>query len=200
MPYCPKCGYNLEAHALGSQCPECGVNVSRLALSPLPRAWPGAVALLIVVLLPAVLVVRTREPALLLLIGALAAHLTLVVVAYLQHRRVRSLLSRISLILGSAAGAIPLITLVLFLAVFVIGGSSNVAQLAGDSGHDLWSLWFGWWPVLLFGNPISVLCSVAALAIPPYRPRYFSAWALPLAALTAAIAGAHLTVVYFPDA
>src|SRR5438477_7462456 len=72
-----------------------------------------------------------------------------------------------SLMASAFASILPLMTLILFLRVFVIGGSSNVAQLAGDEGYDLWHLWFSAWPLLLLGDPAGVLIGLVALAIPP---------------------------------
>jgi hypothetical protein len=74
-----------------------------------------------------------------------------------------------ALVVSGIASLLPLITLMLFLRVFVIGGSSNVAQIAGESGMDLWSLWFGVWPLLFVGNPAAFLAAVVALFWPAGR-------------------------------
>ena len=51
----------------------------------------------------------------------------------------------------------PLFTLTTFVYVFVIGGSSNVAQLAGGSGLDLWSFWFDYFSFNIFGNLLAIV-------------------------------------------
>src|SRR5207302_5916122 len=60
-----------------------------------------------------------------------------------------------SLYVSTGASLVPHITLVLFIRVFIIGGSSNVAQLAGEAGFGLWSLWAGAWLPLFCGSPVA---------------------------------------------
>ena len=107
--------------------------------------------------------------------------------------------------LGSLMGSgwvsiLPLLTLLLFLAVFVIGGSSNVAQIAGEGGQGLWRLWFLAWPLLFFGNPIAFLLALVAVFLPPYPPRHWkSSVSRACAAITAGFAW-FTVVMLFPDA
>jgi hypothetical protein len=59
---------------------------------------------------------------------------------------------------------VPTITLELFLRVFVIGHSSNVAQLAGSNGIDLWELWFNaLFPVPTLGAHLAVAAGFPTL-------------------------------------
>jgi hypothetical protein len=106
-------------------------------------------------------------------VGSQALQLTLAVLAVCQRPDARLG----ALVASGAASVLPLITLVLFLRVFVIGGSSNVAQLAGESGFDLWSLWFHAWPLLFFGNPLAFLVAVTAALLPPYPPSRWPSFA-----------------------
>ncbi|MGA2062754.1 MAG: hypothetical protein ABSG67_19965 [Thermoguttaceae bacterium] len=94
----------------------------------------------------------------------------------------------------------PLITLIFFIKVFVIGQSSNVVQIAGESGYALWELWAGTWPLLLIGNAIAWLVALVATVFPPYPPRYWtSASARFLSVLLVTFAWYTITT-YFPDA
>lgn len=94
---------------------------------------------------------------------------------------------RAALFFSAAASALPLVTLILFFRVFLIGGSSNIAQHAGESGLDLWSLWFHAWPLLFFGNPSSFVAAIAALALPPYPPKYTASFAYRVCAVIASV-------------
>ena len=98
------------------------------------------------------------------------------------------------------ASVLPLVTLLLFLRVFVIGGSSNVAQLAGESGLDLWSLWFHAWPLLFFGNPVAFMVALVAALLPPYPPRRWQSFASRACAVVAASFAWYTVVTFFPDA
>jgi hypothetical protein len=70
---------------------------------------------------------------------------------------------------AAAASIVPLITLGLFVRVFVIGRTSNVAQLAGEEGFRMWALWMEAWPLLLFCNLLAMVALMTALATPPWR-------------------------------
>ena len=105
-----------------------------------------------------------------------------------------------ALVVSGYASVVPLVTLLLFLWVFVIGGSSNVAQHARFSGLDLWSLWFQAWPFLLFGNPLSCLVAVVAALLPPYPPRHWKSFASRVCAIVAAGFACYVVVTFFPDA
>jgi hypothetical protein len=104
-------------------------------------------------------------------VGFQALQIGLAIVAICQNPKEGSLRPLISLMLSMVASALPVFTLLLFLRVFVIGGSPNVAQLAGESGYQLWRLWLYAWPALYFGNPPSLLLNIAVAALPPYPPR-----------------------------
>jgi hypothetical protein len=66
--------------------------------------------------------------------------------------------------------ATSIYTLSLSLSVFAVGGSSHIrqlAELAGESGLQLWELWKNAWPTLLLINPISILLALVAIYLPP---------------------------------
>jgi hypothetical protein len=105
-----------------------------------------------------------------------------------------------SLVVSGLGSLLPLVTLLLFLVVFVIGGSSNVAQVAGGSGYDLWSLWCSTWPLLFLGNPLAFIVVLVAASLPPYSlsqwPSFCSRWC----AVAAAGFACYTVVKFFPDA
>ncbi|MBN2022663.1 MAG: hypothetical protein JW809_07695 [Pirellulales bacterium] len=94
----------------------------------------------------------------------------------------------------------PWTTLFLFLIVFVIGGSSNVAQLAGDSGFGLWSLWCSWWLLLFFANPIALAVLTVTALCPPYPPRHGKSFVARLCSVVGAALAWYVVVTWFPDA
>lgn len=105
-----------------------------------------------------------------------------------------------SVLISALASVVPLITFVLFLVVIVVGGGSNVAQLAGERGMGLWRLWAEAWPLLLFGIPLSALVLLASAISPPYPSSnwqsFFSRWC----GLLSAGFALYVVVTYFPDA
>jgi hypothetical protein len=105
-----------------------------------------------------------------------------------------------SLIASCVPSILPLATLLLFLRVFVFGGSSNVAQLAGGSGMSLWSLWFHAWPLLFFGNPLAFLASLVVALLPPYPPGRWRSFASRVCAVVAAGFAWYMVVALAPDA
>ncbi len=105
-----------------------------------------------------------------------------------------------SLTLSGIASMLPFFTLLLFLFVFVIGGSSNVAQRAGQSGMDLWGLWFDLWPLLYFGNPPAFFVVCLAALLPPYPPNRWHSFASRVCAIFAAGFAWFIVVMCFPDA
>lgn len=109
--------------------------------------------------------------------------------------------SRLGSLIVSGLGAIlPLLTLILFLYVFVFGGSSHVAQMAGPDGFDLWTLWFHAWPLLFFGNPVSFLLLVVTTVLPPYPPRHWLSFTSRLCALVPTGFACYAVATFFPDA
>lgn len=102
------------------------------------------------------------------------------------------------LLLSALSSIPPLVGMVLFAYVFVIGRSSNVAQLTGR--HDLWKLWCDAWLYLMLGIPIAQIASVFALLLPPHELR---AWpSLASRGLAILVAGLSFICVvsHFPDA
>jgi len=105
-----------------------------------------------------------------------------------------------SLIASGLGGILPLAALFLFIRVFVIGGSSNVAQLAGDEGRALWTLWFHAWPYLFFGSPIAFLVSLVAGVLPPFPPRYWESFTSRWFGIVGAAFAMYSVLRYAPDA
>ena len=105
-----------------------------------------------------------------------------------------------SLVLAGFASLLPAVTLMLFIVVFVIGGSSNVAQLAGEGGRSLWTLWFHVWPPLFIGNPLAFLVATGAVCLPPYPPRYWKSFACRVSAIIAAGCAWYAIFAFAPDA
>jgi hypothetical protein len=66
-----------------------------------------------------------------------------------------------------ASLAISIYTLAIALWVFVIGGSSHIRQIAGESGHQMWEVWKDAWPKLLLLNPLSILMALISIYLPP---------------------------------
>lgn len=94
-----------------------------------------------------------------------------------------------------------LLTLVSFVRVFVVGGGSNVAQLAGSSGMSLWSFWFHIWPLLILSNLAAVLIALIVLFLPLGTRR---GWQMVIAgrlcSLSSALIALRFLGIYFPDA
>jgi hypothetical protein len=105
-----------------------------------------------------------------------------------------------SLVLSAVGGVTPAAALVLLTWVFVIGGSSNVAQFAANGGLGLWSLWSHVWPVLLLGNGVSVLLNLAALSLPPYPSVDGRMFASRVCGLVAAGSAVLVLIGLAPDA
>jgi len=133
-------------------------------------------------------------------IGSLVMQLALGVIALRRPPELDGHRRRGSLMLAAVSGVVPLITLLFFLRVFVIGGSSNVAQLAGDDGQDLWSIWFHAWPMLLVANPPSMMLAVVAVLLPPYSRRGWASHFSRGGAVVASACACYVVLKYFPDA
>ena len=88
-------------------------------------------------------------------------------------------------------------TLTVFVLVFVIGGSSNVAQLAGSSGMDGWAIWFNCFPVNLVGNLLSIIVTVFCIF---GSRKLLASRFLTLAAFICAVIAFYITIEHFPDA
>jgi|WetSurMetagenome_2_1015567.scaffolds.fasta_scaffold234877_1 hypothetical protein len=127
-------------------------------------------------------------------------HLALVAVAFSNRRKSLADNHVAPLVLSSTAAIVPLGTLVLFLLVFVIGHSSNVAQIAGESGYGLWHLWFTVWPLLLLGNVVAGLVAIVATIFPPYPPRHWVSVAARFLAVLLVTFAWYFVGTYFPDA
>lgn len=200
MGFCAHCGYDVAAHAIGERCPECGRPIKRIARFPPGGATFGIITLTIVVVLPLVLASSSRHATLVYWMLAQGAFGVCAIGTVVQLWRTGLGRHVPSLCLAGLSGIVPSMTLVLFLRVFVIGGSSNVAQMAGESGYDLWHLWYTFALLFFFANPVSVIVAGISIVLPPYRVRFVGAWALPLSALSCAIAATYFTMTHLPDA
>jgi hypothetical protein len=98
------------------------------------------------------------------------------------------------------ASCASLLTLAAFLWVFVIGGSSNVAQMAGPGGLGRWSFWYEAWPFMLMANPLALMFLVASACCPPYPPRYAHSFGSRVCAVVAGAVACYVVVTCFPDA
>lgn len=105
-----------------------------------------------------------------------------------------------SLWLSAIASIAPLATLSIFTVVFVIGKSSNVAQLAGDEGFGFWQLWLSAWPILFFANPLFLLVCIIAAVLPPYSLKFWTSTIARISAVVCAVLGWYAVITYFPDA
>lgn len=105
-----------------------------------------------------------------------------------------------ALLMSGSSSIAPFITLLLFLHVFVIGGSSNVAQLAGQTGYRLWSLWFGTWPICLIANLGATVVCIAAAFFRPSPRNDFVSFASRVCAAIAASTAVYALFKFAPDA
>ena len=137
---------------------------------------------------------------LLLALGALIMQLVWGVLAVRQEPDAKGIRRHGALVPSAMASVLPLMTVLLFIRVFVIGRSSNVAQFAGDSGFDLWRLWFHAWPLLFFGNPLAFLVAVVGLLRRPHPPTHWQSFASRACCLIAAGCAWYIVVSYSPDA
>jgi hypothetical protein len=120
--------------------------------------------------------------------------------ALVRHRRAVNDFWPGSLVVAILAALFPFGTFSIFVAVFVIGQSSNVAQIAGSDGMDLWTLWFNAWPALFICNPASFGVALLTLAFPPYSSRSWDVWAARVAACGSAACAWYAVIQWFPDA
>lgn len=127
----------------------------------------------------------------------LALQLGFAVAAFWQTATPDGFRARRSLYVSAAASLVPLVTLCLFIRVFVIGRSSNVAQFAGDDGFRLWALWADEWLPLLFCNFVVFVSLFAVTLIPPWRSLSSSSR---VAALLSALCALYALLRWYPDA
>lgn len=118
----------------------------------------------------------------------------------IKESMTRTELRLTALILSALGSLVPASTFLLFLLVFVIGGSSNVAQLAGEPDMGLWRLWFNAWPMLLFGTALSGLVSLATALSPPYPPQHVKSFVSRWCGVASAAFSWYVVTTFFPDA
>ena len=133
-------------------------------------------------------------------IGSQALQLILAVIELFRPIRSEVVPRRKALQWSTGASFVPLITLVLFLRVFVIGGISHVAQLTGEEGMGLWGLWAAAWMPLFCCIPVVVVIIVIAAVLPPYPPRSWIGFLSRVSAVPASLCAWHAVYTWFPDA
>jgi hypothetical protein len=94
----------------------------------------------------------------------------------------------------------PFVTLIIFVIVFIIGGSSNIVQIAGERGHIFWELWFFAWPFLYIANPIALVLSSVLILFPPYTNRNWQLFICRFSAIVTSLCALYVTTTLFPDA
>jgi hypothetical protein len=132
-------------------------------------------------------------------VGSHALQLAFAVCACLQKPDAAGRKQLGSMVVSAIASILPLWTLFLVLHVFVIGGSSNVAQLAGGT-YDLFGLWVKWWPNLFFGNMLAFPVILGAACFQPYPQRHWASFASRVCALAASFFAFNAVGMLAPDA
>ncbi|MHC5055845.1 MAG: hypothetical protein ACYTKD_14130 [Planctomycetota bacterium] len=79
-----------------------------------------------------------------------------------------------SLKVSCVAGAFPLLALVVFFLVFVVGGGSSVAQM---SAPNMWLLWNDLFGLLFVGTSAALIAAIVAACLPPYPPGHRASFA-----------------------
>ncbi len=134
-------------------------------------------------------------------VGAHAAQIALGIAALQKPAPLGAPRVRAWVWVSGIASVVPLLALVLFVLVFVVGGASNVAQMSnGDEQRRLWSLWVETWPMLLLGCPASLAAQAFAAALPPYPPAAWCATACRVCGVIAACGAWYGVMTWFPDA
>ncbi len=77
----------------------------------------------------------------------------------------------LSLLVGGLVCLINFVSLSLFVIVFLIGRSSNVAQFAGRDSFNYWGLWFNTWGWTILSLLVVGAVALVVSACPPYRWR-----------------------------
>ena len=98
--------------------------------------------------------------------------------------------------------AVPSVVALSMTCIFVIGGGASVAQIASSipQGMNLWSLWFGLWPLFLFATFVAGVAQ-ALLTLDFALNKSRRPWAPVTTIGTALCTVALVTVLYnFPDA
>lgn len=106
----------------------------------------------------------------------------------------------VALPLSIMVALMPLMSLLIYLRIFVIGGGSSIAQLAGPDGMRLWSLWVNLWPILALGNLGAFLALGILTCVPPYPPIGKLSWASRLCGVASAASACYVVYSTFPDA
>jgi hypothetical protein len=107
-------------------------------------------------------------------------------------------IATILLIASSLAASVY--TLSLSMSVFVLGGSSHIRQVAGESGYQLWELWKNSWPTLVFLNPLSILLALLSAYLPPSSRQNLDWLWLRFFVILGAVISVCLTIDKLPNA
>lgn len=130
-------------------------------------------------------------------LATLVAHVAFAIACFRRRIQAGSQYRVGALYVSGGATAMSLLTFILFIRVFVVGQSSNVAQFAGEAGFHLWSLWARYWPLLLIGNLAALVLAWIAVLIPPWS---WKSSLSRLAALLSVLCAGYVLLQRIPDA
>ncbi len=109
-------------------------------------------------------------------------------------------MAKAALIVPLVSAIISFWTFVCFTLVFLVGGSSNVAQFAQPDGMNWWSFWFSWFRPLLAANLLLLLVSGVFVFLPPYSPKQWQSTLCRLMACAGVLLSLSHLFGYAPDA
>ncbi len=101
-------------------------------------------------------------------------------------------------VLGSHA--VPSIVAVVMTYIFLIAGGATVAQLAGEPGMDMWSLWFNLWPLFLICTAASGVINLVLSIIFSMKKSQRRWIPITIAALVMSVFAFFVVGSNFPDA
>ncbi len=129
---------------------------------------------------------------------ALVAHFKFVVLAGRDVPRPRWS----SLSVASLVSALPaVLTLLLFVYVYVLGAASNVVQLAGEgSGLHYWKVWLHSWPVLVLTTPPALIVALVVLFMPRRSGQHRMSLFGRLAGVAALLIANYIVFTLYPTA
>ena len=131
-------------------------------------------------------------------VAALVAQLKLVVLSGAGARRWRWWSWPAAALIS---GLPSVLTLLLFVYVYVLGGASNVVQLAGEgSGLHYWKVWFNVWPLLVLTNPPALLVALVVLVRPCHSRQHRLALVGRFAGVAALLISNYLVFALYPTA
>lgn len=132
-------------------------------------------------------------------IGAQVLQLVFGIVAFRQARALQD--KQLGPLIASwIASVSPLLTWIVFLRVFVVGGGSNVAQVAGEDSYALWRIWYGVWPLLSLGNFLGLTIVAITTLLPPYPPKCWPSWLSRACGIVGGGFALYVVAAFLPDA